>query len=792
MQKIEMPNGDTFEFPDEMSDNDIQSALKPYSIQYLENSPPAGIDPKQVDFTQPQAQPKNDWTEFFAPSEENRGTMSQNETEAYLKLQDDAQKGILNPKRDSFVNETRGIGRLGMQSAGQMAPEAFVYATTPPIISAVAAPFVGALGYAGMNQLADVVYDEDQADFVDDYQTGMAFGMGGSLLKELIRAGKPALKSMLPTGKSNAAKILDPYYSDIKQAAEAEEIIPGTKLPLGVGSKDPKLRRLAQEVFNSSDEATQNFLEMQGNNFEKAKSYLNSMFPDGSADDLLENFAKISNDLERGVEVSKDDIANLASQYSIIQKKSPTVGAELRRMLAKAKKEAFDKVGAQWDALNDNRVNITDAVNKLNTLSNKAERYAKGDWFPGKMLTSMTKVVDEEGPQVSIKDLREWASVAGTRARDAGRAGKSGKAAMNKQVRSIIEDAIFQLSDNIPEYKSAKEAYRDVVGTYREGVVGEILGYNNAPYDSELVGKVFNSKVPEHMDEVKAALSNPEKNQAVKDQILASIREAAFDPEKKELDPKLLRRWYKDNVEKLQELGVESEFSDFNKVAEAALEAEKNSDAFAKSITAKILDADPDKKIAQIMKGDNRLKNIRKLQAQILKDGPRHDVALAFKGLKNSIKDYIMDAAVPKGGDFPSFNSMKKTMNEFRDIIDSPLFTTNEREAIYKVRQFYSMLSEVAPKGSLSINTPLDKIPGFTRATTYAGPGRATAEALRNTVSGLKSKTIGHLVEGMFDPESALKLVDEFRTVSPQKIPIQMSTPISTPFASAFSYERNQ
>jgi nicotinamide riboside kinase len=113
----------------------------------------------------------------------------------------------------------------------------------------------------------------------------------------------------------------------------------------------------------------------------------------------------------------------------------------------------------------------------------------------------------------------------------------------------------------------------------------------------------------------------------------------ATNPSTGEIIEKSLSKWYKNNWAVLKKYGLSGYFADIvkaNKIADATRLAVRD---FEKSTAQKLLDADPDKAVASIIKGANTAKATRELLEKI------GDNKAARNGLKNAFADHIVESA---------------------------------------------------------------------------------------------------------------------------------------------------
>jgi len=343
------------------------------------------------------------------------------------------------------------------------------------------------------------------------------------------------------------------------------------------------------------------------------------------------------------------------------------------------------------------------------------------------------------------------------------------------QVREGIEATIDQLKADQgvagQKYRDAAKFYREeYVQKYRQGAVNEVLrtgarGDANRLATANIAQRFFTKDGADQF--VRALGDRRAARAAMKDYASYDLLNTATDPATGQLNPGKVYRWYAQHKDVLGKLGLNNEFNTVVKVNRAVDEAKATLDVFNKSIAARVLNAEPEKMVAQAFGGAGS-----KNTAQVAKDllALAEGNKAAEEGLKKAFADHFYKKSLTTANDVMenpvvSVAQMTRTLRENAPAIREMYKGEPKKiKALMDVRKAYEILDRTAksPLGGGS-DTAENLLTVLGRITEPAmGHSRIinTARTAWKFFKGMKTQDANKLIiRAAFDPDYAESLM---------------------------------
>lgn len=390
-----------------------------------------------------------------------------------------------------------------------------------------------------------------------------------------------------------------------------------------------------------------------------------------------------------------------------------------------------------------------------------------------------------------LKDIREE------------RAGTNNRVRLRKleRLRSRADEMLDQLgeSDEFPDaaqaYRDANAFYRDGVRRLREGAAAEVMrvvgGERYKVPEAEVAERFFQpgARGIARAEDFNAAVTTPEGRQALADAALNSLAEAATGTDGR-LSAKRLARWRRNYREALGQLPkVEAETRSIER-AQRALEqhqvsARSNVEEVEKSAAGLMLNADPEKAVAAVLKGNRPAQGLRQIRALVSSDRE------ATNGLRRAVWDYIGQTA--EGAERSLFTEeallhptkLRALMHRHGGALRA-LYSEQEMAQLRTVLHASEIAQRSAKPSVIGGSDTAEKLlngpPSTVRtwlARTWGAVRPSRTRLAANIIAEWWSRTSRQLTEeqlqtflnrALLDPEYAETLVMNARGVSPEKV----------------------
>lgn len=486
--------------------------------------------------------------------------------------------------------------------------------------------------------------------------TGYAVGDGDTAMKGAAIGGLAGAAGLRPGMFEKAAgKILKANTSAgtiyAKNAAEAkalQEQIPGLKFTLGQSTNDPGLIKLERSQIRGSQGAANISEEMKAANNEALKSYYEKNFPgEENVDDLVGFFNKQKQGIQGQVDTTKMGAQSQLDELTpaLPEKTGQDIVENLQTQKGVVKSQATDLYN-QVPAMD---VPIDDMLKQFDDIIKPMSRFED----PGNVPEILKKVQNEyTGKDItksmSLDDLQGLKSEILAQSRQA-----KSSAIPNERLSSRLSRAADAIDQSIASAEGSEGAgaalrkanqffRKDYAQVFKQGTVGDILqrgsrGESTKIPLSQIPGKVFNIRNTSAIDDLVKAIGPEESKSLMRDHAAYDLMQSATDLEGNLVSSKF-NTWLKKNYFLLEKIGIQDDFMKIESAQAAANAAQDAMVSFERSAAARVLNADPERAIANSIKGNNTGEAATELKKMVKGD------EAATKGLQRAFSDHIMDS----------------------------------------------------------------------------------------------------------------------------------------------------
>jgi hypothetical protein len=695
---------------------------------------------------------------IFTPAE--HGTM---DAESIERTRNAAKRnaGMIPPETWGEVRtQAEPAGRPAIEGLGQFLGElgggAAGSALMPGVGTVAGVMAGGAGGYAGGSQLADLIFGTDKSNLgMDALIGGATSGLGQAIGPAAKWAVGHIPTSALRAGKqlADAAEGLGSNF--IGKADDLISKIPGFEPMLGqAGEEGANLTGLARKVLNSGDEKLikrYNDRLLDQNN--AMKSYLKDKIPAGDVDDLISAANEVRDSVAKGIEIPQEQLSKLADSISSVDTPDAYSG-EIRELLREAQDNIHGIVSKKWDDLPNYPVGVNSVKRGIADLRKELELDAMVEDLPEEVM----KAIDNTpmSKDVPLAQIRRWISTAGKKAYAAPRGSTEKKAAkaLQQKLVEILDNQLGGMAD----YNSARKAWKGYKDRFYDGAVGKALDTRKDLSDLKAIRGMYNPADPQKSDAIIKALGQEQGREAISNIALSELRDKAYLDGTGVIDPKRATKWIENNRNLLKRYGLEDKFSDFEKVGQRILDAEKNDKNFQKTILSKITNKNPDEIISSLLSSSESGKDTIRLIEEISKE--TRNPSAAIDGLKAAFKEHALTNAANKEGLLEG-GALRDVLKKYEPVMKQLYNNQNDLKSLYDIRKLLSFTEELYPKGSMPGSNLPTKFAYGVNVPGTGGSAMGPVEIFKNWYEGIGK---GRLEEALFDPKLAKRLMERLKT----------------------------
>lgn len=677
-QEIELPDGRTLEFPDEMSREQMSMAIQ-------KNFPEFRKAEKEPDVI-PELQ---------------RGTIGDPKTPGAMPEIEPA-FGSVEEAAKAGVSAAMPYARPVIE-AGSSIGAALTAAPTTPAGMAIA----GGLGYGFGAKASDIIEQwagkpsRKQPETVKGQLTqsakDIAFGatmeMGSQLLVKGISSGtkfamdklKGLGEGSFPITKAGATKeagrIIAAQTGDgpliaqnIQEAKALEEAIPGLKFSRGQLTNDPGVIKFERARARMPGEVAQEQLELTASNNVAIKKFLDKQKGVADIGDVIKPIAAEKESLEAGTKTAAKELekegATLAGGMGATE-----TGEVIRAATKTGKVAAQKQAGKLFEDVPEFPIDAKSLISKIDELSKPLSKFeATGKNIPEEF-AQYKKVLEETGGKTTPQDLQGLRSALTDSLRDA-----QGAASPNNKIISRISQMIGEVDDVLiaegvgaggpaVKLKTAQIYFKkEVIERFKSGTTGDILkkgAGGDKVSNAQIASRYFkpgNTGAEQAQQFVDSVGNNPEARNAIEDYIKQDLLSASTNPMIGEIVESKLKTWLARYKPSLKKLGLQDKFNTIVKAREELTKAKDMKVAFDKSAASKLLDSDVDSVVKNAFASGQKRKAAERIMGKIKGDKK------AISGAQNATIDHIISNAETTATDAFSnpVVSLAKVENEYK------------------------------------------------------------------------------------------------------------------------------
>jgi hypothetical protein len=705
------------------------------------------------------------------------------------------------PVKTAVSRTVRPFAEMGGMAAGSIvsAPAAVA---SGPLAPAVMVAGEGS-GYAIGKGAADLLdqamglkqplpLGEQAIETGKDVLTGGAYSMGGqsigSALIPIFKAGKwifnktlnPSERVLSEQGfKTQAGNIIraetseGPIYArNAEEAKKIQDEIPGLKFTLGQSTNDPKLIMMERAKLRANPDAASKNAEVIAANNEALRNYYQKSFSGKeNIDDLVKSLTEKQTGLQKNVQTA-DKMSQTLIENMPVSEPSKT-GQSLFEKLGNQASIVKEQAGKLYDKIPETTIPIDDMLKEFDNISKPMSRFEKPENIPSVLSRVTGEFTDETIPKtMSLKDLQGLRSELLEESSQIMSSATPNRRMASRLTRAAesIDNVILKAETGNEELKQANKFFKkNYAEVFRQGEIGNILrpGSNREVSKvplAQIPGKLFNVKNPDVADQLIKAIGKEDSASLMRDHAAYDLFQSATNNEGKLVSSKF-RSWLKKNYSLLKKFGIEGDF-DKLKTAQIATDMAENSlYDFEKSVASKVLNADPEKAIANAIKGNNTGKAAFDLMNMVKNN------KAATNGLKKAFAEHILDTVQTTAKDIANnptisnaaFNrTMEKYMPAMRILYkEDPL----KLQALRKMQRAYEIAirNTKSPIGGGS-DTAENMLAAISNLNILSRPATVAKGVFKYFKKYNKDKVNEFVERAIFDPEYADTLIKASKT----------------------------
>ena len=547
--------------------------------------------------------------------------------------------------------------------------------------------------YAGLKEPPDTAM-ERYTEAAKDVGVGASFEVGGQLLgkaivpifrggKWVFNTAKGGIQKMLT--KEGAEKAASEIFvantsegaifaKNAEEAAQIEKEIPGLKFTMGQRTNDPKLIKLERTQMRGPGTAAQQNAEQIASNNEALRAYYAKTFPgEENVDDLIKGLKAKKAELSTTEQTAT---AEASGQTEAIPKAEPQeTGQKLVETLQGKKETVKEQASELYKKVPPTEIPIENMLKQFDEISQPMSKFEKPGNVPEILNTVKEALAAEESTAniatMSLDDLQGLRSELLSQARQA-RASQTPNerlASRLSKAAKAVEETITSAETGSAELKAANKFFREnYAEVFKQGTIGDILrrgprGETTRMPLAQIPGKIWNTRNTAAVDDLIKAVGKDDAKTIMSDHAAYELMQNATNADGHIVSNKLYS-WLNKNKVLLKKLGIEGQFNKIGLAQRAVDQAVVASREFEKSAAARLINSDPEKAIANAIKGSNTAKATYELMEAVKGD------KTAIKGLKNAFADHIMDIVQTTSKDIankPTISNafMQRTMKKY-------------------------------------------------------------------------------------------------------------------------------